>query len=213
MCCEHRTQVILILNLYLFGTAVGSLHLITTVSEYTSSYVSDEANLIYGGNMGLALVVKVLVYFTWLVSEILCLIGALKNNKFLLIPFIIVQGLQIFAFIGLIIAYVMRGNRSDMEVLYYLVIIPLLIGAIGLSICFLVPTIQFYRELSTGVVGGQAEGVVLQLYTSPMLHQETGELSTLYSPPVTENVTCAYQQQPPSYAYSQQEYGYPANNP
>ena len=244
MCCNLRTHVIVISIILLIFTGLGSLRLIGTVSSFISSQVTPEANLIYGGSIGLALAVNILVYGVWFVAEILCLIGALKNNKCLLIPFIIVEGLQIVACIGFAIFFVFLANQSvdeltninygnqfddqDFErfagsvggIFFYFMIIPLLI-ALGLTIYFLTIAIKFYQELSSGVVGGRTDGVVLQPYTShntsgvphgvPL--QPGGGVSTVYVPPGTQNVTYAYQQQPPSYAHTQQGYAYPTNNP
>merc|ERR1711934_776289 len=47
----------------------------------------------------------------------------------------------------------------------FLMIIPAII-VLGLSIYFLVIIVKFYKELDSGVVGGQREGVVLQPLTA-----------------------------------------------
>jgi hypothetical protein len=190
--------------------------------------------LLYGGNIELA-VVQILLFAVWLVSQSLCLIGALKNNKCLVIPFIIIQGLQILACIGFTILFVFLANQSvdalynhnydsyneqDFDnfgrnvggIFFYFLIIPLLI-VLGVTIYFLTIVIKFYQELSSGVVGGRTEGIVLQPYTSPTPLQAGGGVPTVYVPPGTQNVVYPYQQQPPSYAQTQQAYAYPTNNP
>ena len=223
MCCNLRTHVIVIAIIMLIFTGLGSLRLIGTVTAYLYRQLTWEAQFIYGGSMGLALGVQILLYAAWLVSEVLCLIGALKNNKFLLIPFIIVEGLQILIFIGFIILFVFLANQSvdalsdyNFEqigrIFFYFLLIPLLI-ALGLTIYFLTIAIKFYQELSSGVVCDQTEGVVLQPYISPTPLQAGGGVSTLYVAPGTQNVMYAYQQKPPSYAQTQQAFAYPSNNP
>lgn len=244
MCCNLRTHVIVISIICLIFTGLGSLRLISTVTTYLSHGVTTEASLMYGGSMGLALAVQILLYAVWLVSEILCIIGAMKNNKCMIIPFIIVEGLQIVACIGFVIFFIFLANQSvnalanfnyndefneqDYDhigksvggIFFYFLIIPLLI-ALGLTIYFLTIAIKFYQELSSGVVRGQTDGVVLQPYTTPNTSgvpvgvplQSGGQVATVYVPPGTQNVTYAYQQQPPSYAQTQQGYAYPTNNP
>jgi len=154
-------------------------------------------------------------------------VGATKNNKFLLLPFIIVQGLQIIAFVSFTIFFIYLANKSASEiynqtyghdvgavfgVFFYFLIIPLLI-ALGLTIYFMTIAIQFYKELSSGVIDGQTEGVILQPYVSPTPVQAGGGVATVYVAPGTQNVPYSYQQQPPTYADTQQGHGYPANNP
>ena len=203
MCCNLRTHVIVISILSLILTILTILTGLS-IGPY------------YGFFWGLAIVVLL-----DLLSGTLCLIGALKNNKCLLIPFFIIEGLQIMACIGLTIPFVFLANqhtrkkhtRKGNEEIYYLFIIPLSI-ALGLRIYFLTIAIKFYQELSSGVVGGRVEGFVLQSYTSPL--QAEGGVSTVYVPPNAvyvpplcppnpQNVMYAYQQQPPSYAQTQQE--------
>ena len=223
MCCNLRTHVIAISIVCLIFTGLGSLRLIGTITSYLSSHVTWEADLMFGGSMGIAIGVQILFYAVWILSEILCLIGALKNNKCLLIPFIIVEGLQILVFIGVAILFVFLANQSvdalsnynyDQagRIFFYFMIIPLLI-ALGLTIYFLTIAIKFYQELSSGIVGDRTEGVVLQQYTSPTLLQAGGGVSTVYVSPGTQNVMYAYEEQPPSYAQTQQAYTYPTNNP
>ena len=77
-------------------------------------------------------------------------------------------------------------------IFFYILIIPLLI-ALGITIYFLTITIKFYHELSSGVVGGRTEGVVLQPYAAPTQFQAGTGPSTVYVPSGAQNVTYAYQ--------------------
>jgi hypothetical protein len=140
-----------------------------------------------------------------LVPVTLCLIGALKNNKCLLIPFIIVEGLQILACtwgLGFFVSKATQQYQAPVPfaVMSLLFFGPPLMIELGLTIYFLTIGIKFYQELSSRVVDRRTEGFALQPYTSPL--QTGGGFSTVYVPPVKQNVTYAYQQQPPSYAPS-----------
>jgi len=220
MCCNLRTHVIVISIICLVFTGLGSLELIGSVTAVISAQVTREANLIYGGSNELALGIHILLFATWLVAEILCLIGALKNKKFFLIPFIIVQCLTIVAIVVFVTFFIIMAHKTSADathesyaaIFFYILVIPLLV-VLGLTIYFLTITIKFFQELSSGVVGGRTEGVVLQPYASPTQFQAGSGPSTVYVPSGAQNVTYAYQQQPPSYAQIQQGYVYPANNP
>ena len=222
MCCNLQIHVIVISVISLCVSGFASLEIIASITAYINSRVTEDAKLIYGGSMGLALGIQVLLYAIWLVSETLCLIGAIKKKKILLIPFIIVQFLQILICIGFIIRCVILGSQHipfiDSNatrpggISLYFLILPLLI-ALGLTIYFVTIAMQFYEELSSRIVGGQTMGNVLPPYTSHMPVQASGGISTVYVTPGTENVIYSYRQQPPSYEQTQQAYGYSKYNP
>ena len=75
---------------------------------------------------------------------------------------------------------------------FFLLLVPLLIG-IGISIYFLTIVVKYYKELSSGVIAGQREGIVLQPYSSQPMQPNTG-VATVYVPPGSQ-----VYQQPPAY--------------
>jgi len=236
MCCDLRTHVKVIAIICLIFTALGSLNLIGTVGLFISGQVTPQVNMIYGGSNTLALFIQVIVYAFWIGSEIMCLVGAIKNNKCLLIPFIICLSLTILACIGFAIFFILLGsqaldaltsidhqfkNDEDFQnaaatfgsIFFFLMIVPLLI-VLGLTIYFLVIVVKYYNEISSGVVSGQQDGMVLQPYTtSPAV--QGGGVSMVYAQPGAQNISYPYQQQPATNMYAQpvQPYTYPANNP
>jgi hypothetical protein len=124
----------------------------------------------YGPLEGLTFGLHILAHVVLLVSGILGIIGALKNNKCLLIPFIIGEGLTILACVGTTNFFVFLANqrtKEGLEFLFYAFLIPVLI-ALGLSIYFLTISIKFYQELSSRVVDRRTEGFALQPYISPL---------------------------------------------
>ena len=230
MCCNLRTHTIVIAIICLVFTGLGALNLISAIGGFLHNTVTADANLLYGGNMGLALGTQILIYTLFLLSDGLCLVGALKNNKCLLWPFFIKMTLQILGLLGLAIFFVVQGAKAgnyisgeinDQDVrhatisfgalFFFLLLIPLLI-TISISIYFLVIVVKFYSELSSGVGFGQTEGIVLQPYSSQPTGPNTG-VATVYVPPGGQNVSYGNQQQQQPPAYQQQGYGYPANNP
>ena len=96
-----------------------------------------------------------------------------SNNKCQLIPFMIRLCLPILGCVGLIILMIIYGfldahphdpyGKIDLLVR----MIPICI-ILGFSIYFLVIIVKFYKELASGIVDGQREGVVLQTFNSPL---------------------------------------------
>ena len=232
MCCNLQTHVKVIAIICLILTGLGALNLIGTFGTVLAGgQQSYDIGLIYGGNAALALAVQILIYSYWIIAEVCCLIGAIKNNKCLLIPFmisqvltmIIIAGLGIlFIFLGSATASALSSHRSEYgydngaaafgSFIFFIFLIPLLI-ALGLTIYFFTIVVKFYNELSRGITSGQRQGMVLQPYNAPQGVPPAGGVSTVYVPPGTQNVTYAYQQQPVANAYPQQGYAYPPNNP
>ena len=225
MCCPLRTHTKVISILCLIFTALGALNLISTIGAFLAGTTSTaDANLFFGGDMNVSLAVQILIYVFCIVSEVLCLVGAMKNNKCLLVPFIIEMSLTILAlaFIAILFIYwgavagsALVGSTDNRDVhnvvgtlgtfMLFLLLIPIFI-AIGLSIYFLVIVVKYFQEISSGVVSGQSEGIVLQPYSSHPMAPNAG-VATVYVPPGGQNPPYGYQQQPP--AYQQQ----PASNP
>ena len=84
----------------------------------------------------------------------------------------------------------------------FLMIIPAII-VLGLSIYFLVIIVKFYKELDSGLVTGQRDGVVLQPLAPPSV--TPGGVQVVYATPGAQNMTYPPQQQPPP-TYSQLGY-------
>ena len=222
MCCNLRTHTMVISIICLIFTGLGSLNLISTVAQSSSGQAtSSDVNLFYGGNTTIALGVQILIYVYWVVSEILCLVGAIKNNKCMLIPFMICMCLTILGCVGATILLVFYGTLGAHAVGYvgaqsgvlgaigsigvlavFLMIIPAFF-VLGLSIYFLVIIVKFYKELESGLVNGQRDGVVLQPLAPPSV--TPGGVQVVYATPGAKNMTYPPQQQPPP-TYSQLGY-------
>ena len=208
MCCNLRTHAMVISIICLIFTGLGSLNLISTFAQFTSgSATSGDVYTLYGGNITIALGVQILIYVYWFVSEILCLVGAIKNNKCLLIPFMICLCLTILGCVGVTVKMIILGSESLWAqrafgqpgvgiggIIWFLMIIPIGI-VLGLSIYFLVIIVKFYNELKSGVAAGQREGVVLQPYASPSVPPGGGKV--VYTTPGAQNMSYPTQQYPP----------------
>ena len=225
MCCPLRTHTKVISILCLIFTALGALNLISTIGAFLAGTTSTtDAKLFFNGDVNVSLAVQILIYVFCIVSEILCFVGAMKNNKCLLVPFIIQKSLTILALAAIAILFIFWGSvagqalvetTDDRDVrtvfgtlgafMFFLLLIPIFIG-IGISIYFLVIVVKYFQEISSGVVSGQSEGIVLQPYSSHPMAPNAG-VATVYVPPGGQNPPYGYQQQPP--AYQQQ----PASNP
>ena len=221
MCCNLRTHVKGIAIICIILSVLGSLRVISALSELVTGVTSTETDFVYGGSAALVIGIHIPAFVFVLISEILCLVGAIKNNKCFLVPFMIVQCLTILLCIGLGILFIYFGivlesseygydGNNDLarlgRIVFFMLLIPLLIVA-GLAIYFLVIVAKFYSELSSGIISGEQPGIVLQPYISPQ------GIPTVYDPLGTQNATNAYQQQPATSPYPQQSYAYPLNNP
>lgn len=169
MCYNLQTQVKVIAIIYLVFAGLGCVRLILSI-DYTIEYSrKNELSLMFGGSPALALGIEIYIYGIWAVSGTLCLVGAIKNNKCLLIPFMISLCLTILAYIGFRIFLVYVGFTDVLyatELRFRPNTISLFIG-LGLSIYCLVITKKFYNELSSGFVSGWQKGMVLKAYTLP----------------------------------------------
>ena len=94
------------------------------------------------------------------------------------------------------------GHGGIGAIVLFLVIIPIGI-VLGLSIYFLVIIVKFYKELDSGLVTGQRDGVVLQPLAPPSV--TPGGVQVVYATPGAQNMTYPPQQQPPP-TYSQLGY-------
>ena len=203
MCCNLRTHAMVIAIICLIFTGLGSLNLISTFAQFASGHATtSDVYTLYGGNITIALGVQILIYVYWVVSEVLCLVGAIKNNKCLLIPFMICLVLTILGCAGATILMIILGiskvSDGDADgigaIFWLLVIIPIGI-VLGLSIYFLVIIVKFYNELASGLVDGHREGVVLQPYAPPLVPPGGGQI--VYATPGSQNMSYPTQQYPP----------------
>jgi len=190
MCCNLRTHTMVISIVCLIVTCLGPLNFISTSSRSASKTPgssqdsSQSSDVNTGKNFTIELGVQIFIYVYWIVSEISCLVGAIKNNKCLLIPFMICMCLTILGCVGATILLVFYGTLGAHAVGYvgaqsgflgalgsigvlavFLMIIPAFF-VLGLSIYFLVIIVKFYKELESGLVNGQRDGVVLQPLTA-----------------------------------------------
>ena len=210
MCCNLQTHTKVISIICLVMTGLGALNLISTFGAFRSGYNTADANYLYGGNVAIAITVQILIYTSWIASDVCCLVGAIKNNKCLLIPFMIKMSLTILIFcVGIIMclyfalltgAAISTADNQDFQhaagslaaIYFFILLIPLFIG-IGIAIYFLTIVVKYYKELSSGVIAGQREGIVLQPYASQPMAPNTG-VATVYVPPGSQ-----VYQQPPAY--------------
>ena len=165
---------------------------------------------------------EILVCLYSLLSGIMCLVGAIKNIKCLLIPLIIGVCLIILVcVISLIITIYCRGTGSSLEgttanetMLLFLGFISIFLGP---SVYILVIIAKFYKELASVIVTRQGDWVdvpeleVLQSYVSPTV---TPGLTVSLAPDTQINVSYesqlyhAQQLQLPKHSplHKQQEY-------
>ena len=168
MCCNHRTHVIVISIVWLILTGLSALgFVVSTVGTFTigSSNLKDlnqnDLNYIH-----LIVGIQAVMHIFLITSGILSIVGAVKNKKCLLVPFMISMALQILVCIGGGIYACVVLDKAGYNASALIFIIPLLIG-IGISVYFLTIPIILYNELSSGEVGEVRPGMVLRTYTSP----------------------------------------------
>ena len=152
MCCDRRTHVI-ILSSVLLG--VTGCSYILYVFRYLSLMISQRVTTPTDNLDTMGIPIAIFVFI--LITEILCIVGAVKNNKCLLIPIMIYLVLQIFAGIGLTI---FLGVYFGPTVLMALFVISMIM-AVGISTYTLTIVIKFYRELSFGIACGEQTGLEL----------------------------------------------------
>ena len=172
MCCNLKTYVRAIALLCIILTsatiiclaiALASLDLIDDIASFT-----NQEYIVYIG-------VPAAIYVAHLVSYILCLLGASKDNKCLLIPFMIVTSLQVLLWLGIGIFIIYIGaTASTLQLWIWLLLIPL-IGALVLSTHFLIIVARLYGEIAQGDISGQQPGIVLKTYPVYPVHQYTSD--------------------------------------
>ena len=172
MCCDFscrlQTNVLVISSLCLLFTG------------FSFGYSAKKVILSISHPNGLVSVIGIgilVLNVFGITSQILSIVGSSKNNKCLLIPFIIWLVLQLLAYIGCGIY-----NRTQICHAHYSVqltlFIPLSIG-FGITIYFLVIVLQFYKELASRS-RGQPE-IVLQpcmVWTIDTPKHQRGKIKT-----------------------------------
>ena len=102
MCCNTRTHVIVILIIYLVLIGISA----TWFGYIASDILAEHAELclieihLSGCQLHLYVAITAIFYVFWATCEILCIIGAVNNNKCLLVPFMICLSLTIVACFG-----------------------------------------------------------------------------------------------------------------
>ena len=161
MCCDDRLHLIVVSTVWLILTSLSAIcSVVWTVLAYTSeSYAMNDINHILGGNFDVVVGIQAVIHIFWIISAILSIVGAQKNSKWLLVPFMIGMIVQIIFYIICII-YVVH------EALFAIFIFPLLIPLV-ISFYFATISIRFHAELSYGGFSGAHTGMALKSYTAP----------------------------------------------
>ena len=149
MCCNNRTHVIVISIIWLVLTGISAIRgMVLTILAYTSGdeYISH-VHKTFGVGLDLYVGILVVVHIIWITSEILSIVGAVKNKRWLLVPFMICSALQIVGCIGglIVVVSVFSGKSDPASAL--VCIIPLLI-LLGISIYFVSIVKRFHDQLS-----------------------------------------------------------------
>ena len=153
------------------------------LGEIIKSYIEDGSN----GSSLVVIGIDCLIFGAILFIEILCLVGAFKNNKFLLIPFILCLCVSILASISLVIFIVYNGctetnqsvDNSGSKIFWALALLPLFL--LVFSIYSLLITVQFYKQISSGITFGTTQGDELHLTQNTDGTQNTNTMHKLYS--------------------------------
>ena len=167
-CCSLRTHTKVIAVICLIFT-LGAAGTIGGLMAKTRDTVTTDERLDNGGNMGGALAIQIPIYLVSIMCDVLCLVGAIKGNKCMLVPFMVKMVLLILADAAVAILLIVSGgmvgsfitgstNDSNVQSLagalsatIFILLIPLLIG-IGIAIYFLVIVVRYFKELSSGGV-------------------------------------------------------------
>ena len=162
MCCNDRIHVIVISIVCLVLSGLAALWSMVQLVQ-VGIYASE--NQSFGGNGDIFVVIQVVIHIIWITSESLCIVGALKNKKWLLVPFMICLALQILGCIVGLIFVASDFSEDGFSVYTLLYIIPLFI-VLGISFYFLSIAIRFHAELNYGWGSAEHPGMSLQSYTA-----------------------------------------------
>ena len=212
MCCRLQTQtkaaviICCILTCAYIGIEQGT----RKTSKGTSKFYSRDQRLL--GRINRALnaryEAKIPGYVFCIVSDVLCLIGAYKYEKYLLMPFIVKPGLFILGLVLFGIFPIQLGFNfwMDHSSDFFPVLITLPYVILGLFTYFLVTAIRFFLEISA-VTSRRSERTVLQPISSQPVARST-EVGNNRLHSGYQSQTYEYQEQPSAY----QLQGYPKRN-
>ena len=152
-CLQTQTEVAAIICFFLIGISAG-------IEMSTGSYQ------LYGSGFDYAPPeTKIPGYAICMVSDVLCLIGAYKYKKYLLMPFIVKTGLCILVLVFYLISIQLIQSivfdDMDNSLITNLMVITLLYFMLGLFTYFLVCAVKFFQEISS-VTSGTSKTMVLQ---------------------------------------------------
>ena len=146
MCCNLQTHVKVIVIIEMIPM-VYTLFL-TIKGMFTEDYI----RFLYTSPLGALTAANVVC----IVSAILGFVGAIKNNKCMLIPIMISKCLIILFCIGAgifcVYAYSTNNHPHSMALLWVIVILPGLLCVLGLEIYFLIIVLRFYKEISNEIL-------------------------------------------------------------
>ena len=208
MCCTLPTLVeycvvtslIAVIDIILTGFA--SLNLVATITTLATGGSTWTIKVVQE-NVVADIGVQTVIIGVHLVSYILCFIGAIKRNKLLLIPFMILTLLHILLCTLLVIYLIHAYNEVSSKIefesetntktdsstyfiglakLFLLLFIHILAFVIAWLIFSLTVVAKFYNHISNGIVLEQQQGMVLQSYSTPEPVQQGGRVATVYVP-------------------------------
>ena len=158
MCCDLRTHVIVIAIIGITFSGLGGIlwvYMNHLGIRSPAGFVLHWAQFLWVG--------------TGLSSDIWCLIGAIKRDKYRLIPFMIVNSILLFLLIGgtLFILWFIWAASGDMLQRHHkkrmlITVIPFSTSLLSLHVYFLIIVGKFYKRLSTGEISTQQTGMSLQ---------------------------------------------------
>ena len=171
-CCSLRTHTKVIAVICLIST-VGGIGTIGAFMAETRDAVTIDAGFFQGGNMKGTLAIQIPIYVFCILSDVLCLVGAIKSKKCLLMPFIIKMVLLILASVIVATLFIIWGSKAGSFIavsandgdwqnvagtvgtitstIFYFLLIPLLIE-VGIAIYFLVIVVRYFKEISSDMV-------------------------------------------------------------
>ena len=149
MCCNNRTHVIVISTVWLVLTGISAIcNLVQTIFLYGNEDSGRyELNQAFGGYLDLIVGIEATIHIFWITTAVLSIVGAVKNNKYLLIPFMIAMALQIFGCIVAEIFFCVLFGRLGFTASALIYIIPPLI-VLGISIYFLRIQTKLFNQLA-----------------------------------------------------------------
>ena len=186
MCCNSQTHVMVIAVICIIVSALCILLFFGDVTGAYTKISCDNSFCDYDKIGPVILGIEILIYVISLFSASLCLIGAICNNKYLLIPLMIVTPLIFLSGIGFGIYcfyLVFKANKeTSLPIPIYLdfvgpmpIYLPevyLHFVGLGLDIYFLVIVVKYYNKLSPGRIPRYASGAVCQPSSQPPITKQ-----------------------------------------